>query len=106
MPTTKVCDRCGQPKPATSQYFAYDTNEALKPICRECGYAIAAERRQRKNEQSRQWARSNPEKVRESQRRAYEKNRGERLAYMRRWREQNKERINEYQRAYHQRKSQ
>lgn len=105
----KFCEKCEKEKPATAHYFAYNNNDdgdGFKPICRQCGYEIAAERRRRRSEKSREWARANREKVHESTKRSYEKNREERLAYMKRWREQNKEKINEYQRNYYERKRQ
>lgn len=101
-PQLKTCDRCQQAKPATEAYFDPHLRQPdrLKTYCRACSPAVTAERRQRKAENAREWARNNPEKVRESVRRTYEKNRSQRLAYMLRWRKENKERIAEYQREY------
>jgi hypothetical protein len=101
-PQTKTCERCQREYLATEQYFDLNRRykDQLKTTCRACGPAVAAERRKRKNERSREWARANREKVRESARRAWQKNRRERLAYLRRWREENQERIREYGRQY------
>jgi len=104
---TRTCDRCGVAKPATEQYFGPNLRnyDGLKDYCRACSPAVTAERRRSKTERSREWARNNPEKVRESSQRTYEKNRRARLAYMRRWRAENRERVAEYQREYRERKS-
>ena len=107
-PQTKICERCQQAKPATEQYFDLNlrNRDRLKSYCRACSPAVAAERRKRRTEKSRQWAQANREKVRESARRTWQKTRSERLAYLRRWRAENKERIREYSRAYAERKRQ
>jgi hypothetical protein len=99
---TKACARCGNAYPATFAYFADSGrySDGLKPYCRECAPAIAAERRQRKKERSKAWAEANREKARTSVRKSYQKNRSQRLAYMRQWRAANRERINAYQREY------
>lgn len=105
---TKICERCLQAKPATEQYFDLNlrNRDRLKNYCRACSPAVAAERRKRRTEKSRQWAQANREKVRESSRRTWQKTRNERLAYLRRWRAANQDRIREYNRAYAERKRQ
>jgi hypothetical protein len=106
MPHTKTCTRCGETFPATSQYFSDNLlyRDHFQPHCRKCGYVVKEERRQRKRERARAWANANREKVRESARRTYEKNRRQRLAYMARWREENKGHIKEYSQSYLRRK--
>jgi len=105
-PKMKICERCNEEKPATHQYFGtnFRMPDQLSPHCLMCRYAVLVERRKRKNEKSRDWANANREKVREINRRTYENNKQERLAYMRQWRKKNRERINEYQRAYAEKK--
>lgn len=103
MPTpTKTCARCGATKPATEKYFGTNlrNRDRLHDHCCACRPAILAERKQRKVERAREWARNNPDKVKESYQLSYEKYRRARLAYMRQWRQANKEHINEYQREY------
>lgn len=94
MPTLKTCDRCGQAKPASETFFPYNgrNRDRLATYCRACSPAVAAERRRRKTERSREWAAANREKVRESNRKSYARTRRERLAYYRRWRQLNKAR--------------
>jgi len=105
-PQTKICERCHVEKPAREKFFDINLRspDRLKAYCRACSPAVNAERRKRKAERSREWARANREKARESTKRSYEKRRRERLAYLRRWRQENKEHIQEYQRAYRQKK--
>jgi hypothetical protein len=107
MPTkTKICDRCHRELPATDRYFDLDLRGGygFKSYCRDCSPAVAAERRQRKREKSKEWTRNNPEKVKATAQRTYEEHRAERLAYLRRYRQENKDRLREYQRAYLERK--
>lgn len=105
---TKTCSRCGATKPDTEKYFDLNLRhrDGLKDYCRVCSPAVTAERKRRKAERAREWARNNPEKIKESYQRSYEKHRRQRLAYMRRWRQENKERVAEYQREYAARKHQ
>lgn len=100
MQRTKTCNRCGKTFPATLEHFGENLRnlDRLQPHCRTCRTAVLAERRQRKNERSREWAAANREKVRESARDSYQRHRRSRLEYYRKWREENKERISEYQR--------
>lgn len=100
MQRTKTCNRCGQTFPATLEYFGENLRnlDHLQPHCRTCRASMLAERRQRKNERSREWAAANREKARESARNSYQKHRRSRLEYYRKWREENKERIREYHR--------
>jgi hypothetical protein len=96
MTGTKICERCQQEKPSDDFFH--------KSYCRECGPAVAAERRARKRERSREWARNNPEKVKASARKTYEKMRYQRLDYFRRWRKENREKTREYSRRYQEKK--
>ena len=102
MAPNKTCEQCGKTYPATEKYFGLNlrSKDGHKNYCRECSPAVNAERRKRKAERSREWARNNPEKVRASARRTYERNRRERLAYFKRWRQENKARTREYNRRY------
>jgi hypothetical protein len=105
MTRTKVCERCGHSYPATFAYFGDNGrySDGLALHCRACRTALAAERKQRKNERSKAWAQANRDKVRESARQSYQNTRRDRLAYMRRYRAANKENLNAYQREYRQR---
>lgn len=76
--TTKTCSKCGETKPATSEYFyrAKGASDGLRPDCKVCF-----------NEKQRVYNEANKERIAESKRI---------------YREANKERAAEYQRAYYQ----
>jgi hypothetical protein len=105
MTPMKSCERCGQTYPATDKYYGsnFRRRDGLALYCRQCAPTVLAERRKRKAERSKAWAKANPDKVRDSQRRSWERTRRERLAYLRRYRAANKERLNEYARQYRER---
>lgn len=102
MPRTKTCSRCGQEKPVDA--FDPGVFGHPKQYCRACSPAVAAERRNRKREKAKEWARNNREKVRQSAKATYARNRAERLAYYSRWRKENADHVRAYQQDYAMRK--
>ena len=86
--STRVCSKCRQALPRTSEFFQRDTSKAhgLRYACKSCANASRQERRKAKpdkcaREKLAAWRKAHPE-------------------YARQWRENHREECNEYARAY------
>lgn len=87
---TKVCTKCGEEKPETTEYFHRDKNGrcGLLAICKECRHKAnrrwraenpekerervrrwQAEKHEKVRERAKRWQAENPEKVREARKR-------------------------------------
>lgn len=123
---TKTCSKCGETKPATTEYFARQkrSQDGLRPDCKTCGrkrgrayYAAnrecIAKRQQarynadleRSREQSRirsrEWRAANTERAAENARKYYVANRTRHAELMRAWYVANKEQANQRGRSYY-----
>lgn len=63
----KICSRCKVEKDATAFYSHPRTKDGLQSYCRDCKRIIdreySAKHREERNEQSKQWRKSNPDKL-------------------------------------------
>jgi len=93
-PTTKCCTKCGEPYPATLEYFPPDKQMriGLHSWCRVCFRARSRESKKR----------ADPEKRRRMAREYYQKNREKRRRIARERYHKNREKIKEYGREYYQ----
>lgn len=94
--TTKTCSKCGEEKPATTEYFYRHLN-GLRPDCKMC-----------KNKYSKQYYQANQEANREAKaeydRQRYRANREAKAEYNRQYRQANREAIAEQIKQYHEAK--
>lgn len=83
---TKVCTRCGEEKPETTEYFHRNKNNrvGLYTICKECICKA-----------SRIWKAKNPEKARERVRRWQAENPEKVRGRVKRWKAENPEKVRE-----------
>lgn len=100
--TYKPCTKCGERKPATTEFFHRLKGGAggLNPCCKECkseyDRRYREANRERERERKRRWARENPERDRERKQRHYAKN----PEYFKRRYAENREQIQEYNRQW------
>lgn len=89
----KTCAKCGKEKPATAEYFHRDksSKDGLVYQCKICV-----------GKRVKEWAKKNPEKVRENQQRWNNKNPGVSAARSKKWRENNPEKYKESLRRWYQ----
>jgi hypothetical protein len=90
---SKICKRCEQTLPATSEYFCKDKSrkDGLCSNCKKCNTAKV-----------REWREANPEKAHENRRAYYDANRETALERSRAWAEANPERTRERKREWQQ----
>jgi hypothetical protein len=88
---SKICKRCEQTLPATSEYFCKDKSrkDGLCSNCKKCNTAKV-----------REWREANPEKAHENRRAYYDANRERTRERKREWQQNNAERARETQRAW------
>lgn len=95
--TTKTCPKCGETKPATTE-FSHDkrARDGLQSKCKACNAAYRDANRKRSNEYFRAHYAANKERVDKRNRAYYAANKEQMTAY----REANKERRRQQRRAY------
>ena len=88
---TRVCTRCGEEKPETTEYFSRHKRcrGGLNAMCKSCT-----------KEKSRRWHAENPEKARGAVRRWKAENPEKQREISRRWRAENPERSRESERRW------
>lgn len=98
---TKICTKCGEEKPATTEYFYRNKNLklGLSYYCKTCGNESIKRWRENNRERIKEskmiWAKNNQQKVKES-REKYIKNNTEKVReYRKRWRKNNPEKMKE-----------
>ena len=82
---TKKCCACQEVKLSRDFYKDKHRANKLSSKCRDCAKQSALE-----------WKRQNPQKVRESRRKGYQRNKSQELEYAKQWRENNTDRIRQY----------
>lgn len=84
---TKTCTKCGETKPATTEYFSRKKHyrDGLPTWCKDC---------------ERNYRAANKEKISEYNREYHAANKEKKRGYMREWYAVNKEKISEQQRKY------
>lgn len=121
---TKVCSRCGEEKPATTEYFGIRKRrpDGLHIWCRKCEKAYQAEYREANRERveatakewaeankekmaayKKQWAAENAEHLKQQRHGRYEANKDEILAEQAKYRAENPEKVKASRRAEYQR---
>lgn len=104
---TKTCTKCGETKPATTEYFSPKKRckYGLSAECKSCGAARSrgyyAANKEKKREYFREYREANKEKRREYFRGYSAANREKKREYFREYREANKEKISEQRREYY-----
>lgn len=98
---TKRCTKCGEEKPATSEYFARNKNkpDGLKSECKACYRAYYVANAERIKARSRAYGVANSARVVERVRVWNAKNPERRTEHHRRWYVKNRERVREYGKA-------
>lgn len=104
--TTKTCTKCGETKPATTEYFyrMKEARDGLRPDCKACldtkqrAYYLA--NKERVAERNRAYREANKERFTEWSRKWYEANRDAAIEKVRQWGIANRERKRKNQRAY------
>jgi len=88
----KVCCRCGQEKPSTTEFFHKykKSKDGLYFACKEC-----------RKDETREYREHNKEKIKEVQKKYYEENRQSLLQKNAQWREANKERVSQLSKKYY-----
>lgn len=99
---TKVCSKCKQEFPATTEFFYPDkkAKDGLSYQCKQCAKQRAAEWAQANKERIVQRHRDNKERENERSRQWRLKNKARKEEYQREWREANKDQIAEQRREY------
>lgn len=95
----KTCTKCGETKPATTEYFSRDKGkrDGFKNSCKACRHAYNAANKARNAEYGRAYREANKERISERFRAWYAANE----KHSRAWREVNKERIAEHGRTWY-----
>lgn len=95
----KKCSKCGESKPATSEYFYIrkDAKCGLRSICKECS---SEKGKQYRAGIGKQYREVNREKEAERHRKYREANRGKIIAIQSKWREANREKDSERKRKW------
>lgn len=81
--TTKVCTKCRQAKPATTEFFAQQHRRGKTKLVERCKKCA--------NKQTAEWAKRNKERIQANQRRWYEENREHHRQWQREWNARNPE---------------
>ena len=84
----RVCTKCGEEKPATSEFF-YKHKTGYLGLRADCKVCVRAH--------SKRYREQNPEKVAECKKRYHEKHREKHNANSKRWRKEHPEKVAEYQ---------
>ena len=101
---TTICTKCGEEKPATTEYFHRHQHSTLHTRCKICRNKHAQKYRKENHEKllagKKKWRENNPEKSRASSKKWYEENREKSLARVIKWRAANPERWHASQKKY------
>ena len=98
---TRICSKCGEEKPETTEYFYKNkaSRGGLNTICKECknkaGRRWRSENPEKVSEKNRRWYAVNPEKVREKNRRWHAENHEKSIEKARIWKAENPEKVME-----------
>ena len=96
---TKVCTKCGEEKPATTEFFYKKKGGrlGLQARCKVChGATVKCYRKEHKEEiaeYNKRWREQNPEKVAEHRKRYYKEHKEEIAEYKKRYREEHSEKL-------------
>lgn len=107
IPATRVCSKCGEGKPLTSEFwYRYRGGKyGFQSYCKVCQSAASTAwrnaNRERHDETSKVWRQRNSDKVKACSHRWYVANSEKKKADSRRWRELNPERVRESAARYH-----
>lgn len=109
---TKICSKCGEEKPATTEYFrkAKTNKDGLRGQCKDCVKEYNKQYREENKEEikelNKQWRKENKEEIKEYNKQYYKENKEEikekKNEYNKQYYEENKEKRNEYLKQYRQ----
>lgn len=107
---TKICSKCGEEKPATTEYFGKDkrNKDGLNGQCKDCRKEYQSqwykENKEEAKERQKQHYKENKEEIKEYQKQYfkqyYVENKEKIKEYHKQWRQENKEEIKEYKKQY------
>ena len=107
----KRCTKCGENKPNTNEYFAFQNKSKGKLIarCKECDKKYREKNKDKRKEYSKKYRENNKDKLKEYNKEYnknyYEKNKDKRKEYLKEYNknyyENNKDKIKEYKKEYH-----
>ena len=94
---TKICSKCGEEKPATTEYFrkAKANKDGLMRQCKDCTKEYykqyRKENKEKLKEHKKQWRQENKEYYLEYNKQYYKENKEKIKEYLKQWRQENKE---------------
>ena len=99
---TKVCTKCGEEKPATTEHFAVGRRYLLgvRPRCKSCDKECRRENKEEIALKNKRYYENNKEELAPKRKRYRENNKEKKALYDRRYRENNKEELALKQRRY------
>lgn len=103
---TKICSKCGEEKPATTEYFrkAKANKDGLMGQCRDCIKEYEKQYRQENKEYrklyNKQWRQENKEYRKLYEKQWRQENKEHRKLYNKQWHQENKEYIKEHYKQY------
>lgn len=104
---TKICSKCGEEKPATTEYFgkAKRNKDGLRGQCKDCMKEYRKQyykkNKEEEKESHKQYYKENKEKIKEYKKQYREENKEEIKEYQNQWYQENKEKMKEYNKQYH-----
>lgn len=105
---TKICNKCGEEKPATTEYFRKDkrNKDGLMRQCKDCTKEYykqyRKENKEKLKEYKKQWRQENKEHYLEYNKQYYKENKEYIKEYKKQWSQENKEYIKEYNKQWRQ----
>lgn len=101
---TKICSKCKQEFPATTEYFHVDNRRktGLTPWCKLCQREYYLANRDKKIEHQREYSRANKNRIREYKREYQQTNQAKWREYHRVYRQVNLDKLRENNRQYYQ----
>ncbi|MDN6292249.1 MAG: hypothetical protein L0J35_04160 [Tetragenococcus halophilus] len=105
----KTCSRCGESKPATTEYYVKDKRLkcGLRAICKECNRRYRKENKHKMKryyeenkktilEQKKRYHEENKEEIMEYKKKRYEKNKDKHLDWQKEYYQKNKQKVRKY----------
>lgn len=103
---TKICSKCGEEKPATTEYFGKrrDSKDGLRGQCKDCrreyNQGHFKQHSEEIKEYQKQYYKENKEEIKERQKQWRQENKKYIKEYIKQWSQENKEKIKERQKQY------
>ena len=101
---TKICSKCGEEKPATTEYFGKDkrNKDGLNGQCKDCRKEYQCQWYKENKEKMKEYNKQRRQENKEYDKQYYKENKEEIKEYYKQYRKENKEEIKEYQNQWRQ----